>query len=59
MSTKPITFTAIMENLKTIDEIAASRKRSRSFIINEAIEKFIEHSDNAKPKTTRKAAGKR
>jgi predicted transcriptional regulator len=55
MSTKPTTFTAIAENLEKIDEIATRRKRSRSFIINEAMEKLIESDVQPSQKATKKA----
>jgi predicted transcriptional regulator len=59
MSTRPTSFTAIIENLEKIDAIAARTKRSRSYVINEAMEKLIEQDQEQKEPPTKKKAGAR
>jgi metal-responsive CopG/Arc/MetJ family transcriptional regulator len=60
MSKQKISFTVPQNHISQVDEIAERRKRSRSFIIAEAIEKYLENG-YAKPTepTTKKKAGAR
>lgn len=60
MSLQKISITAPNEYIAQVDEIAVRRKRSRSFIIAEAIEKYLDNGQ-AKPTTpaTKKKAGSR
>jgi predicted transcriptional regulator len=56
MSLQKISITAPNSYIAQVDEIAVRRKRSRSFIIAEAIEKYL---DNGQAKTTPPVAKKK
>lgn len=59
MSMKKISISAPEDYLAQVDEIAERRKRSRSFIITEAIEKYLENGHKPSSPTPKKKAGTR
>jgi len=61
MTTKSVTIAADKVVLKAIDELAMKRKRSRSFLYNEAAEMLLANHPAATPPppTTKKKAGTR
>lgn len=57
---KKYSITSPDELVAKVDEIAANRRRSRSFIITEAVEKYLENGKSPKSETTtKKKAGAR
>jgi len=59
MSLQKISITAPDNYISQVDEIAERRKRSRSFIIAEAIEKYLENGHKPIPPAPKKKAGTR
>jgi metal-responsive CopG/Arc/MetJ family transcriptional regulator len=59
MSLQKISITAPDNYISQVDEIAERRKRSRSFIIAEAIEKYLENGHKPSTPTPKKKAGTR
>jgi predicted transcriptional regulator len=60
MGMKKYSITSPDELVAKVDEIAANRRRSRSFIITEAVEKYLENGKSPKSETTtKKKAGAR
>jgi predicted transcriptional regulator len=64
MTTKNVSIAANKEILKAIDDLALKRKRSRSFLYNEAAEMLLANQvdytprPNHNPKATKKAGAK-
>jgi predicted transcriptional regulator len=42
-NSQPVSFTTYPELLQSVNEIAKTRRRSRSFIITEALEKYLQN----------------
>lgn len=63
MSMQKVSITVPNTYIIEVDEIAERRKRSRSFIIAEAVEKYLENGNTSTPKptspSTKKKAGTR
>jgi predicted transcriptional regulator len=61
MGMKKYTISSPEKMVERIDEIAENRRRSRSFIITEAVEKYLENGKISKsePTTHTKKAGTR
>ena len=59
MLMKKVSLTLPPPDVEAIDEIAVKRRRSRSFIITEAIEKYLANGQAKPTTTTKKKAGTR
>ena len=56
---KKFSISSPEEMVVRVDEIAENRRRSRSFIITEAIEKYLANGKSPKAETNKKKAGAR